>query len=96
MTQLESAIVRVLENWCEAEAGSYDGQTTLRNLWTRRHPVSPPYEKNGVPKLVGDIHEDSFLSNCDAAQSIGVGFFLPGGGIQTVGDLHDFLNPCGE
>ena len=92
MANLTTKIESLISNWCDVEAGSYEATATLRSLWSRRHPVSPPYETNGAPSLVNKIH--SKFEGCPDAQEISVGYFLLGGGIQTVSDLHDFLTPC--
>ena len=94
MSQLEIAVERVLDSWSGDEGGNYEANTVLRSIWLRNHPVSPPFDQSGAPQLVGAIHNDSFLRNCPAATEISVGFFVTGGGIQTVGDLFEFLTPC--
>lgn len=96
MNQLEIAVERVLDDWSGAEGGTYESNTALRSIWLRNHPVSPPFDSGGAPQLVTTLHNDSFLRHCPAAREISVGFFVTGGGIQTVGDLFQFLNPCNE
>jgi hypothetical protein len=94
MGRVQIELERVISNWCDAEAGTYLPQDTLEGLWLTRFPVSPPYFPRGVVRLVNQIHGNDFFRNCGAARRIGPGFFAGGGGIQTVQDLNDFLNPC--
>ncbi|MCA1612569.1 MAG: hypothetical protein LC800_00135 [Acidobacteria bacterium] len=82
---------KVIDSWCHAEAGEYDARTTLESLWTDKYGTASPYASRGVPKLINEIHDNAFFRNCE----VGVGLFMPGGGIQSVGDLHFFLSPCG-
>jgi hypothetical protein len=96
MSRVTIELERVIDGWCDAEAGSYEPQTKLEGLWLRVHPVSPPYNPRGIVKLVNKIHDNSFFSECDSARNLGPGFFISGGAIQTVRDLHDFLTPCDE
>jgi hypothetical protein len=89
---LQARIEQVIDDWCSAEAGSYDADTALKSLWMRIHPVSPPYESSGAPQLLGKIH--STFADCPAALEISIGYFVTGGAIQKVQDLYEFLNPC--
>ena len=94
MSTVESELERVIDGWCDAEAGSYTKQTGLQGLWRRKFPTTPAYNPHGLTKLISGIGDNELFRNCDAAKQIGPGFFLPGGAIQTVGDLADFLTPC--
>jgi hypothetical protein len=95
MGRVQIELERVISSWCDAEADTYQPQDKLEGLWLTKFPVSPPYNPRGVVRLVNKIHRNAFFRNCDAARNIGPGFFA-GGAIQTVQDLHDFLNPCDE
>lgn len=94
MSNVQVELEHVIDSWCDAEAGSYNSQTVLQGLWRRRYPTTPPYNPQGITKLLAGIGDNQLFTNCNAAKGIGPGFFLPGGAIQTVGDLNDFLTPC--
>lgn len=94
MSRVQVELEHVIDKWCNAEAGSYNSQTVLQGLWRRQFPTTPAYNPHGITKLTAAIGDNQLFKNCEAARNIGPGSFLPGGAIQTVGDLNDFLTPC--
>lgn len=94
MSRVQVELERVISGWCDVEANSYTAQAGLPSLWRRKYPTTPSYNPQGITKLVAEIGNNSLFKNCSAAKNIGPGYFLPGGAIQTVGDLNDFLTPC--
>jgi len=95
MSRAEIELERVIDTWCEAEAGTYDSQNGLEELWVRKHQISPPYNPRGIIKLISTIRDNELFGRCDTARRIGRGHFVTGGAIQKVGDLNDFLGGCG-
>lgn len=95
VSRVEIEVERIITGWCDAEAGSFRPQDSLEGLWLNRFPMSPPYNPRGIIRLVNRIHDNDFFRDCETARRIGPGFFVGGGGIQTVRDLNDFLTPCG-
>lgn len=89
--RVQAEMERVISGWCDAEGGTYDAQSSLEGLWIGRYGPTLPYGSRGVPKLVNRIRDNQFFGRCQVRE----GMFMPGGGIQTVGDLHFFLSPCG-
>ena len=65
--------------------------TVLQALWNRRHLGSIPYDPDGIDRLIDAVQSDNFLQANSQANQLSHGMFVNGGGIQTEGDLHDFL-----
>jgi hypothetical protein len=86
----------VVDRWCDVESESYGTGTPLSNLWTRTHPMSPPYDPDGIESLLGHIQQNAFFGACHRASLLKYGHFTVGGSIQSFGNLYDFLERCGE
>src|SRR5215218_7091432 len=82
----------IINEWCGAEAASYRHHSTLKSLWLRSHPVSPPYNPDGVTQLLTLLRKNQYFTQNKHLGQLRLGYFTSGGGIQTVEDLHDFLN----
>jgi hypothetical protein len=52
----------VVDNWCDLEAGSYGTGMPLVNMWSQAHPVSPPYDPDGIESLLLNINEEPFFN----------------------------------
>jgi hypothetical protein len=94
MATVSDAVARVIDQWVELEE-DYKPADRLRSLWALKHPVSPAYEPHGIVRLLNAIKADVLLQNCQDAQELEAGHFVTGGFVQTVQNLHDWLNPCG-
>jgi hypothetical protein len=90
--KVQTEMEKVIRNWCDAEPLDYNAQKSLEGLWIGRFGTALPYVPNGIGKLVNKIHDNEFFERCQFSP----GLFMPGGGIQTVGDLHFFLSPCAK
>ena len=92
----DSAVSRVIDRWVGIEAGGYQPGDPLRGLWAVRHPASPAFEPHGIVRLINEIRADQLLGQCGDANDLGPGHFVTGGFVQTVQNLRDWVNPCGE
>ena len=90
--RVQVEVERVMTSWCDAEPGTYNAQKPLEGLWLDRFGTSSPYVPRGIVKLVNKIRDNQYFEDCNVSE----GLFMPGGGVQTVGDLTFFLGPCGR
>lgn len=92
MNSLADNLARVIDRWSGLETGALTRDTVLKNLWDRRHLGTIPYSPDGIDRLIDRIQNDSFFQTNQQAGQLERGMFVDGGGIQTEGELHDFLN----
>lgn len=88
--KVQIEVERVITSWCDAEPGTYTAKKPLEGLWLDKFGTSSPYVPRGVVKLVNKIRDNQFFEDC----SVSEGLFMPGGDVQTVGDLTFVLTPC--
>lgn len=89
MHDLEFAIDR----WCDSEAASYGLRATLISLWRQKNPTVK-YNPVGIDGLTGRIRARPAFANCRRAKELNRNMFHDDG-IRTVGQLYDYLEPCG-
>lgn len=90
MHDLES----VIDRWSDTEAASYGLRATLISLWRRNNPTVK-YNPIGIDGLTGRIRDRPVFANCQRAKKLHRNMFHDDG-IKTVGQLYDYLEPCGE
>lgn len=94
MAEPGSRLHDMLISWLNADNTlSYTADETLAFLWTQcRHGA--PFDNFAINQLLQSI--DTFYGSCLAqhGESITFGEFLPGGDLQTVGNLDDRLADC--
>ena len=88
------ALERVVDQWVGLEAGTYGTGSSLQDMWTDAHPVSPDYDPHGILNLIGHIHGEPIFQACPKAMGLDRGYFVEGGGIQTFGNLYDYVEEC--
>jgi hypothetical protein len=91
MSQLSDNLVRVIDHWSHLETGGFDSSLSLSGLWDESHLDTIPFDPDGIDDLIHTIKSDQFFNSQPRAQLLEHGQFSDGGGIQTEGDLHDFL-----
>jgi len=97
MAEISVNLERVLNRWSDDEQGPYDRQTRLGDIWSEKHPGDvPAYIPNGARDLRRTIKKDAFYGPCPSAHDLTIGRLAPGGDVQSVGDLADFLFLCDE
>lgn len=95
MDPIADNIVRVLDSWSDNETGTLNRGRSLERRWDQRHLGAIPYDPDGIDRLLNRIRNNNFF-RADPQVRIQVnaldhGMFVSGGGIQTEGELHDFL-----
>jgi hypothetical protein len=95
MEPIADNLVRVLDAWSDSESGTLNRGQSLGGLWDQRHLGAIPYDPDGIDRLISRVRSNNFFK-ADAkfnvhAGALGHGMFVAGGGIQTEGDLFDFL-----
>ena len=91
MDPVADNLVRVIDRWSEIETGTFNRSTVLKKLWDRRHLGAIPFDPDGIDTFLNRITNDQFFENRPRTSELRHGMFVSGGGIQTEGDLHDFL-----
>ena len=92
MDSIADNLVRVLSAWSRVELADFEGGLSLGGLWDQGHLMTIPYDPQGIDKLKTKLQNDTFFSNNPHSAELQHGQFQDGGGIQTEGDLHDFLS----
>jgi hypothetical protein len=92
---LEDNLVLVMKDWSGLELAKLERNSTLSSMWILRHSSSRPYDPQGITHLIKRIRANDFFKNTprikDQTNKLTRGFFVVGGGIQTQGQLYDFL-----
>jgi len=95
MDPIEDNLVRVLDRWSDTESGTLDRGVSLGGMWNLANLGAIPYDPDGIDGLIDEVRDNNFFSNApqvsDRAGQLKHGMFVDGGGIQTQGDLYDFL-----
>jgi hypothetical protein len=95
MDPLTDNLVRVIDNWSDIESGALNRGQSLSGRWDQRHLGAIPYDPDGIDRLKSRLQNDSFFTTDPRVSSqtanLEHGMFVDGGGIQTQGDLFDFL-----
>jgi len=87
----QQQLAGVIDRWRGFEDDDYGMGKKLQDLWEEAHPVSPAYDDPGILSLV-ELLTKEFL--CQKAQELHRGYFVEGGGLQTFGQLYDYLEEC--
>jgi hypothetical protein len=85
-------LVRVLSAWSRVELPGFNAGLSLGGLWDQGHLMTIPYDPNGIDDLRSKLRGDPFFANNPRTGQLQTGHFRDGGGIQTEGNLHDFLD----
>ena len=88
LVHLEAAIYR----WCRVPP-PYGPGRRLVDLWVRGMGTAVAYYPVGVDRLISNLYQDPGFNMCPRAQQLTRNVFLPGG-LITVGQLYNFLDPC--
>jgi hypothetical protein len=95
MARVYEQLSDVIERWARLPEGSYGPKRSLRKMWVAEWGVAVPYYTEGVRSLIELIYAKSLFRGCPRAQNLRHTMFKPDtGGIQTFGDLYDYLRPC--
>ena len=81
----------VIDRWRGIEDDNYGMGKKLQDLWEEAYPVSPAYDDPGILSLVELLAKEF---PCQKAQELRRGYFVEGGGLQTFGQLYDYLEQC--
>jgi hypothetical protein len=85
----------VIYSWAGAEAGSYGLATSIDSIWSRRFPVVK-YDPDGIRRFMLTMYQDALFGPCTRAHEMTPGMLQAGGPLQTVGNVYNFLNGCGN
>lgn len=95
MDPLTDNLVRVIDNWSDIESGVLNRGQSLSGRWDQRHLGAIPYDPDGIDRLISRVRNNNFLATDPRVrpqtEALEHGMFVDGGGIQTQGDLFDFL-----
>jgi len=89
MDPVADNLVRVLDGWSDTESGTLIRAQSLSGLWDQRHLGAIPHDPDGIDRLIHRVRSNAFFQA--NAGGLEHGMFVPGGGIQTEGDLYDFF-----
>src|SRR5258706_997533 len=64
----------------------------LRQMWAQHSTM--PFDPIGIEQLLNSLHREESFAQCDLARELDRQYFAINGGIQTFGDLCDYLDPC--
>jgi hypothetical protein len=92
MNSIATNLVRVVSSWSRVELPGFQGGLSLGGLWDQGHLMTIPYDPQGIDKLRAKLRNDDFFKNNPRSRELEHGHFRDGGGIQTQGDLFDFLS----
>jgi len=62
-------------------------------MWAQHSTI--PFDPIGIEELLNSIHGEETFAQCDLVRELDRQYFVTNGGIQTFGDLCDYLAPCG-
>lgn len=96
MSQVMTQIANVIKQWVDQEENSYGSDSLFETLWMNKHGVAIKYNPDGISRLVNKIQHNQFFKNCPQAAILDDGFFVPGGKIQSVRNLENFLDDCSQ
>jgi hypothetical protein len=84
-------IVLVVDRWSGVEVGTFQRGLSFSGLWVQRHPLTTPYNPVGIDRLINELRSNNFFRKHPRVGELKRGQFIPGGGIQTEGNLYDFF-----
>lgn len=91
VNSIASNLVRVVSSWSRVELPGFESGLSLGGLWDQGHLMTIPYDPQGIDKLREKLRNDPFFKLNPQSSKLERGHFRDGGGIQTEGDLFDFL-----
>lgn len=92
MNSIASNLVRVVSSWSRVELPAFQSGLSLGGLWDQGHLMTIPYDPQGIDNLREKLRNDQFFKHNPNSSKLQRGHFQEGGGIQTEGDLFDFLS----
>lgn len=95
MDPIADNLVLVVDRWSGIETGTLNRGQSISGRWDQRHLGSIPYDPDGIDRLISRLQETNFFANDPQVRiqtnQLRHGMFANGGGIQSQGDLYDFL-----
>ena len=95
MSTVSDGLQHAIDEWLDLEGSSFGAGKRLEDMWVEEKGVAAPFQPNGVRRLIGRVQSENVFRNCERARELDPDQF-GAGRIDTFGDLHDHLVPCGS